>query len=190
MEKEKQGSDSALDEKLAMAVQKALRAPKPGQLEQLLANELAVALFNVDPLQKIRHILEAYMSLSDTERSEVFTVEEHTLYAKLYSLCISLLNIVTYPMSAIETVQAVPFSFKKDEAEVYLSMFNFSNPKNTYEQLAYGQAHPVNVQQFKVWYITVAMPYCLNVFRRIVERFISSEVWTQTLSALRRSGQR
>ena len=173
-----------LDEKLAVALQRAIRGPKLGQFEQLLANELAVAAFNVDPLQKIRHILEAYMMLSDEERAKLLPAEEQGKVEVAYRICVSLLNVVEYPLSEFERLQAVPFDFQEKQAEKYLSMVS-NSPIEAYRSLI-ADAHPVYVSQFRVRFICSYMPLALQVMRRILEEYISQETWMQTLQALQR----
>ncbi|MEM0253245.1 MAG: hypothetical protein QXK78_01630 [Candidatus Bathyarchaeia archaeon] len=176
--------EKSLDMELSLALQKAIRRPKPGQMEQLIANELAIAVFNIDPLQKIRHILEAYMVLPEEERAKTFTAEENEKAMKIYSVCISLLNIVEYPIGNFEQAQAVPFGFGEDEAEAYLQNI-CRNSKTAYETLS-SDAHPISVREFKVRFINAAMPFALQVARRIVEQYISRETWMQAMRMQRR----
>lgn len=174
-----------IDAKLSMTLQKALRRPKYGQLEHLLANELAVAAFHPDPLQKIRHIFEAYMVLTEAEAQQTFSQEERCKIEKMYNLCISLLNAVEMRMGP-ERISVVSFGFSEKQAEEYLGLIGV--PPENYEILT-EETHPANVRFVIVMFTKAVMPFAVQVMRRIIENFISPETWTQTLLQARRQMQ-
>jgi len=76
-EKVKSEEDSALEETLVAAI----RAPQRGDLEQILASNLAAAVF-AQPLDKIHMVLEAFMLLPEEEQQAVAPDEEEIQYTR------------------------------------------------------------------------------------------------------------
>jgi hypothetical protein len=77
----------------------AIRPPQRAGIERLLAGELAMAHFS-KPLEKIRHILEAYQLVTvDPEAREALGLDEetHTIMQRLYICCVSLQNKTSVP---------------------------------------------------------------------------------------------
>jgi len=118
----KSEEDTALQETLVAAI----RAPQRGDLEQILASNLAAAVF-AQPLDKIRMILEAFMLLPEEEQLIIATSEDEIQYIKgLYEVAVSLSNIVELepPMLNMRgRYAAVPWSFATTHADRYLSFF-------------------------------------------------------------------
>jgi hypothetical protein len=121
-EEAKSEEDTVLEETLIAAI----RAPQRGDLEQILASNLAAAVF-AQPLDKIRMILEAFMLLPEEEQQAVAADEEEIQYIKrLYEVAVSLLNVVELepPSPYIRgRFASVPWSFPTTVADCYLRLF-------------------------------------------------------------------
>jgi hypothetical protein len=119
---EEEEEDSALEETLVAAI----RAPQRGDLEQILASNLAAAVF-AQPLDKIRMILEAFMLLPEEEQQAVVAGEEEIQYIKgLYEVAVSLSNIVELePLASYMRGRyaSIPWSFSITQADKYLGLF-------------------------------------------------------------------
>ena len=117
-----EGEDSELGETLAAAI----RAPRRGDLEQILASNLAAAVFS-QPLDKIRMVLEAFMLLPEEEQQAVAADEEEIQCVKrLYEVAVSLSNVVELepPVQHMRgRYAAVPWSFSMTQADRYLGLF-------------------------------------------------------------------
>jgi hypothetical protein len=118
----KSEEDIALEDTLVAAI----RAPQRGDLEQILASNLAAAVF-AQPLDKIRMVLEAFMLLPEEEQQVVATGEEEIQYIKgLYEVAVSLSNIIELepPLQHMRGRYAsVPWSFSITQADKYLGLF-------------------------------------------------------------------
>jgi hypothetical protein len=121
-EEAKSEEDTVLEETLVAAI----RAPQRGDLEQILASNLAAAVF-AQPLDKIRMILEAFMLLPEEEQQAVAADEEEIQYIKrLYEVAVSLSNVVELepPSPYIRgRFASVPWSFPTTVADCYLRLF-------------------------------------------------------------------
>jgi len=121
-EEMKSGEDAALQETLIAAI----RAPQRGDLEQILASNLAAAIF-AQPLDKIRMIFEGFLLLPEEEQLAVVEDEEEIEYIRrLYEVAVSLSNIVEVapPLPTMRgRCAAVPWSFSVTRADEYLSLF-------------------------------------------------------------------
>lgn len=93
----------------------AIRPPERTGIERLVASELAMAHFST-PLDKIRHILEAYL-LVPRESSDVLEVTEgeHRLYMKIYNITLSLSKATVHKIPNHEYVD-IPWHFRDYEA--------------------------------------------------------------------------
>ena len=121
-EEMKSEEDMMLQEALVTAI----RAPQRGDLEQLLASNLAAAVF-AKPLDKIRMILEAFLLLPEEEQLVVAEDEGKIEYIKrLYEIAVSFSNIVELepPTPYMRgRYAAVSWSFPTTRAHEYLSLF-------------------------------------------------------------------
>jgi hypothetical protein len=193
------------EEKLEETLSKALRPAPATQFEQLLASNLATAIFS-EPLQKIRMIFEAWELLNEEEKKEIIPDEEERENIKrLYEICISFLNLYIHKPPIVFDSQllfneagVVPWSFYIQEAPKYLGLFinkyydigknfNFDNFDwdNYFIELAKflneGMASIKIIRMIISEYITVVMPKALELLRIIHEKYISPEVWEKTL---------
>ena len=114
--------DKALEETVIAAI----RAPQRGDLEQILASNLAAALF-AQPLDKIRMILEAFLLLPEEEQHNVVQNEAERQYIReIYEVAVSLSNMVEEPPPTPYMrgrYASVPWSFPTDVAHRYLRHF-------------------------------------------------------------------
>jgi len=169
-----------------------LKALKRGELEQLLATNLAAAVF-ARPLDKIRMILEAFMLLSEEEQQKV-AGDKLELFKKMYEVVISLANTVVVRGDRFVEVE-VPWAFGVNKAEEYLAPFLTivwpleAHDKREYYEKLYVELRATNdvgfVESAKSNFVVNAMPHALWLLRRMFEEFVSREAWEGTLSILR-----
>jgi len=204
--------NSEMDDELTLTVASALRAPMRGDLERLIASELAMAVLSLNPLQKIRHILEAYLLLSEKTQEQLFTEAERLESKRLYEVCISLLNVFEVPTPAdyMGRYGVVPWSFLPENAHEYfywlrrLFIFKLKDEElePLLEQIKAGSReawrkycsllaqHLANLAPLKLIksleseFIVYATPVAANVMRKIFG-LISERAWSETLSALK-----
>lgn len=121
-EEEKDEDEEELEETITMAI----RAPKRGDLEQILASNLAAAIFS-KPLDKIRIILEALLLLPKEDQLAVTVNDDELQYAKeLYEVAVSLSNLVETPPpypNERGRFACIPWSFSINNAWKYLQHF-------------------------------------------------------------------
>jgi hypothetical protein len=113
------------DEQLQEALAVAIRAPQRGDLEQILASNLAAALF-APPLDKIRQILECYFLLPPEERENVASEWEREYIGLAYEVAVSLSSTIEHePPTPYHRGRyaSVPWSFSINEADRYLEPF-------------------------------------------------------------------
>ncbi|MBS7612464.1 hypothetical protein KEJ27_09770 [Candidatus Bathyarchaeota archaeon] len=119
-------------DELDLTIAEAVRAPKKGELEQLIASELALAVMSREPLQKIRHTLEAYLLLPEEVRRELFTEPQRETLQILYECCVSLLHI--YEKAGPDgRFAAISWSFPIEAAPRYLYWIKRGWPIPGYE---------------------------------------------------------
>jgi hypothetical protein len=120
------GGGEREDEELGEAVAAALRQPKRGDLEQILASNLAAAVF-APPLEKIRMILEAFLLLPEEEQRKIAVGEGEAQYIReIYEVAVSLSNAVEVGSPTPHMrgrFAAVPWSFSVTQADRYLRHF-------------------------------------------------------------------
>jgi hypothetical protein len=114
------------DEGLEETVVAAIRAPQRGDLEQILASNLAAAVF-AQPLDKIRMILEAFMLLPEEEQHSVVADGAEIQYIKeIYEVAVSLSNVIEVEPPTPYTrgrYAVIPWSFSVTKADKYLQHF-------------------------------------------------------------------
>ena len=106
-------------------VSKAIRPAQLGALDKLVASKLALALVS-KPLEKIRHVIEAYMALDEEKRSLLnVSVGEDKEYEKIYTVAVALLNARVYRLRKDEWEEhdfaEVSWPFSIEEAPYYFS---------------------------------------------------------------------
>lgn len=129
--------ESDLAGKLSITTSKATRPSMLGRFQFNLATKLAISLFNPDPLQAVRHTLEAFLSLGPEEQELVEPdPEERTRHAMRYEICESLANMVpTSPEQDGTPRFCVPWSFGRVQAPDYFGIFYHMRP--TERRLSY-----------------------------------------------------
>lgn len=198
------------DEELKETILAALRAPRRGDLEEILASNLAAAVF-AQPIEKIRMIFEAFLLLPEEEQSLIVDDEgEIEKIRQLYEVAISLSNTIVEGHTG-----TVPWSFSITEADRYLCHFinriwQFWNTEewqlffeevrhadlrseegrriwNAYLRelarfLCSGFAPLSLINQVQSEYIVKVMPYASHILREIFKRYITKETWETMLS--------
>jgi len=192
------------------------REKRKGDLENLLATELAIATYSADPLMKIRHIFEAYLLLNEKERFLIIPdPNEQGEVSKLYVVALALLNITTTHDDYDHDRAVVPLAFAHSEARIYLEPFStitldlggyFSDWGAIYKDfrenkteksirlyfsclaryLNSGKAFLGHCLIVKNLFIQYAMPKALEMLRAIYTQFISPEMWYEVTSSLRK----
>lgn len=190
-----------------------LRPKRKGDLEKLLATELALATYSADPLQKIRHILEAYFLLNEEEKPLIVSKpEDQDEIHRLYVVALGLLNITTAHDSVNSDRAVIPFGFPSSRAHKYLGYFtnivwdlsnyfkefgavykaymekrNKDNTKAYFHYFALylgsGDASLGLCLTVKSLFIQYVMPKTLEMLRAIYTQFVSPETWTETMTS-------
>jgi hypothetical protein len=189
----------------------AMRQSAQNTLQHLLASELAAATFATDPLQKIRHVIEAYMMLDEDKRKIVLPEEkDRDEVGILYKNCLSFMRITDMPSSAYdpERYAFIPWSFASMQAYHYMRCYVHYYPMEDYDEpttkrlqngdKAVWEWHLNTVARrtgayaplseclkLRSWYIDYTMPKMIRLLREIHEKFITPEVWESTISSMR-----
>ncbi|MBC7112557.1 MAG: hypothetical protein H5T34_00810 [Candidatus Methanomethyliales bacterium] len=191
------------EEELQETLSRAVRVQAKGDFEQLLASQLASALFQ-DPLNKIRMVFEAYLLLPDEDKVKVVPDDkEHERIFRLYEVAIGFSNIVIGrpPPHYFVECASVPFPFSWVEGDKYLGLFlnrkwdlkhYLGIEPETWEgylrcftaYLMDGYAPLSTVKMVEEEFVVSAMPLALDLLRRIFNKFITRETWVETLSIL------
>jgi len=204
--------EKAEGDELELTLAEAVRPPQKGELEQLIASELALAVFSTDPLQKIRHVLEAYKLLPIETRKDLFAEKERDEFSRLYEVCISFLQMYEEPSgNPYDPTRwvCVPFSFSWMVADRYLYWCSrewdlpFSDWPKIKQHLAKldpeqrkAEYHKALCQamykcsmslarQVQTEFIVYAMPVISKIMRDIFTSVVSSETWNETLLLMR-----
>lgn len=201
-------SEKEKEDELKTTIIEAIRPARKGELENLLASNLAAAIFS-PPMQKIRLILEAFLLIPDEEKINLVKPEEIFEFEKLYEVCISFINHLKFVRYDNEFV-LVPWSFPLEKANEYLKLFlrrvfycNWKDwdwnefdkemkekPQETFdlylkalaEYLSSGFA-PFSLFKFiENEFIINVMPKALELLRSIFEKYITIETWENTLA--------
>lgn len=102
-------------------ISKALRPSEIGKLDRLIAGKLATALLS-RPLEKIRHVIEAYMVLDEEKKKLInLSEEEEKEIDKIYKIAIALLNARFVRHRDEVGYVEVSWPFSIDEAPYYFS---------------------------------------------------------------------
>jgi hypothetical protein len=208
-------SDENVKQELNRYASEILWPKSKGDVENLLATELALATYSADPMQKIRHILEAYMMLTENEKSVILPhVTDRDEALQLYVVALGLLNITPTHDGIQSDCAIIPFAFGPRQAYRYLGNFvhivwNLSNYYTTFDA-TYVQ-HPMNCtdeqkrQYFalfkrylssgdaslgicltvKTLFIKYVLPKTLHMLRTIYTQFISPEKWYDVTTSFR-----
>jgi len=200
---------------LAITLVEAARMPKKGELEQLISSELALAVFSKSPLQKIRHVFEAYFLLSQEDKERLFNEGERVEIERLYEVCISFLNTVM----TTERCAAVCWSFPVDNASNYLYWVKrvwIASPREL-EALRKAMRSQDEEERNKAWsnylmwlasilsdgnsplsfvrsvaseFIVYCQPIIAKIMRTIFTSVISRDAWRETVQLMRGAARR
>lgn len=208
---EESGQDQ--DKEMDALLVSALRPSSKDALQQLLASELAAAVFAADPLQKIRHVLEGYMLLNDEQRAQVVPEEaERQELMRMYTVTNALARITETAVPYCYTRMAfIPWTFSGLSPYDYLKPFTNTwyiidkqyFDEGVKERLSAGEewvwrwylayfvewtrsAAPLSIcMETRGSFIDYTMPRVITLLRHIHEAFVSSEVWEKTISSMR-----
>ncbi len=188
-------SPSSMKEGVGKFTSSIVRGRRRGDLENLLATELALATNSVDPILKIRHIIEAYMLLSLEEKGKILPDEEdRARLERAYSLSLALLSLTPTHDSVQFDRSMIPFPFAPDKAHEYLDFLSITwdlsgyfktkgTGKDYYKQLAIylssGDASSGMCLQVKNLFVRHELPWILILLRLIFTSFISAEAWKE-----------
>ena len=194
------------EKELAGATQSALRPSGMQALELQISTELAIGLFNAKPLEKIRHILEAYMLLPIENQEKLANKENMSIYKRMHTIALSFLNmqILTDPWG--ERYAMIPFPFNPNLGREYFEFFLKALHYNGEDgkQLAARFKQDENIRRAYFSYLTKwlsseaslnvafsiktdferwSIPRVVRLAETIITTFISKETWEQALAA-------
>jgi hypothetical protein len=200
--------NSVMDERTLLdTVLAAVRAPKRGDLESLLASNLAHATF-AKPLDKIRLVLETFMLLPAEEQEKITSQEERSRIERLYKVAVSLSTVISYPAprGEIEAYGSVAWAFPPEQAPEHLDFINnvYRVAEDVDELTGEGKGSTgwrryltilyyaftrnlcslLFIKMVESEFIVSAMPFTLELSRRIFRHYVSRETWAETLMAL------
>jgi len=199
--------DEGLD--LELTLVSAVR-PAKSDLEVLLASNLAHATFS-KPLDKIRLILETFMLLPPEMREKIATLEERNRAERLYRVAVSLSTVVQYPTvrGELDVFGSVGWCFPPEQAAEHLSFIKNIYRIDTdldldeltkdgpgspgwrrylvelYHALTRNTCSVLFIKMVTSEFIVTAMPFALELSRRVFQQFIGREAWTESLTVLR-----
>jgi len=205
------------EKELAEATGAALRPSGLQALELVIGTELQIGNLSQEPLQKIRHVIEAFMLLPEEKRKDIATQEEIVEYERMHTLAISFLNTQMLPSGShdLNRYAAVPLTFAGEQAYIYLSPFihlffwptdiskeakqrvltGVKESKERYFEWLSNIIHAgyflQSVLSIKVQFIAWAMPKTANLSNLITTKFLSPETWEKVLfSTMGKGGKR
>jgi len=170
-------------------------------VENLIACELARAVFS-KPLEKIRHILEAYLLISNEKRRELLGIcdDEHEELIKIYKLCLDLQRTIFMEDRYCEMrTAAIPWSFTAKEIYKYLDWIGNFVPYHYplvsyYKKLDYmkkfyyasklGNLTWMTAREVQTRFIQYAMPKVIRIMRLLLEKIVTPEIWWQSLQII------
>ncbi len=104
----------------------ATRPSKNSAATLSLSTEIIIGLYSSSPLQKIRHILEAYQTLTREDKEKIIPKESNRKYmVKMRELCYSFMDMFDLPPLPYQfhNRKGLTFSFSADLAYLYLAPF-------------------------------------------------------------------
>ena len=167
-------------------ITRAFRPSRKSDIQYLLASELAAATLAKDPLQKIRHVLEAFLALGEEEQKQICTQEEIDLYNMIYEACLSLIG--ARELNEDNTFYCIIPWVNQDPR--YCSFIYGSMPQEKSLQLIQqgrqGLLDPAQASLIKSRFVTKAMPLIVRLMGKIMQSFITIEVWEKALAGVGR----
>jgi hypothetical protein len=184
--------------------------PAKSDLEVLLASNLAHATFS-KPLDKIRLILETFMLLPPEMQEKIATPEERNRIERLYRVAVSLSTVVQYPTvrGELNVFGSVGWCFPPEQAVEHLdfvkNVYRIDTDMDLDELTKEGPGSPgwrqylvelyhvltrntcsvLFIRMVTSEFIITAMPFALELSRRIFQQFISRGAWIESLTVLR-----
>lgn len=170
-------------------ITRALRPSKKSDVQYIIASELAAATLSKDPLLKIRHICEAFLALSEEQREALVQGKEGE-YEKIYKATISLMNI--RPSMENPNTLIIPW-VEDDPSLVELALWMEGEPSKAgwegflskmLDLTRSGRINQGVVLSMKGNFVIRVMPKMISLMSKILENFVSQEVWEKTIEGL------
>ena len=175
--------------------------PSVSPLQNLLATELATATLSADPLQKIRHVCEAFLMADLGDAAGVSRAE----VLRIHGLSLAFVNKVALRDGEL----MVPWPFSINEAGDYLGPFcggeTWAIPLAgvDVERLASGEegalaqyfealyaatgtrpCHPGLVFELQLRFVAWALPLIVKLMTALFEKYVSGDTWEKTIAGL------
>lgn len=122
-----------LEDAMGQLISDSSRPSKFDSVTMNVATELAIAQFAAEPLQKIRHILEAYFFLDPENRKRVISdPRKDGILRKYHALTLSFAAMYDVPPDYWHNYprSAIPWNFGTNEAAAYFRLFLHTFNKN------------------------------------------------------------
>jgi hypothetical protein len=167
---------------LAERAIKLMRPDKKG-FQDLLITEVANALNATDPTMKLRHICEAYFSLSTVQQKLV--APDELMRAKVircHKLAIAFQSMPSADWNNynVTAMVAIPFPFKLDED---LRMFDFAKgirgeTVEDFRKWTNEGCALVLAMRYKAMFIVYYMPDMIRLLKSIFQHYVNHDLWS------------
>ena len=188
--------ESELDQLEASALR-----PSVSPLQNLLATELATATLSADPLQKIRHVCEAFLMADLGDAAGVSRAE----VLRIHGLDLAFVNKVALRDGEL----MVPWPFNVNEASDYFRQFcggetwvvglpgfdytrlNLDSEEGLaqyfeaiYDATGTRPCHPGLVFELQLRFVAWALPLIVKLMTALFEKYVSGDTWEKTIAGL------
>ena len=201
-----------LSEKMSELQSDSSRPSKFDSVTMNISTELAIAQFSQDPLQKIRHITEAFLFLEEEQRKQIVPEESDRERIEIIGqVCTSLQLMVELPSMPRSFVRrmSIPWNFSDNKGIHVLRMFVLTGMPNANWDAAFKRGLEDSEEKYVVEYfrwllcatrngedsnyclgvkgqfLNWAMPIVIDLSRKILKAFINGDTWEATLSIMR-----
>jgi hypothetical protein len=164
-------------------------------IKNLLATELALAVYSTLALVKIRHIMEAFDTLSPEEQVMLLGEETAARAKRYFRMIFAMIDLTKLD----ENYAVIPFAFSLEEAPLYLGFISqrYTIPgydpeylkqmpwedytKLLYQHIISGSATQSFCLIIKANFVIVVMDFSLYIFKMIFTKYLSQSDWNETL---------
>jgi len=161
---------------------KLLRPDKKG-FQDLLVSEVGIAINSGDPVLKLRHICEAFFSLSSKQQELVAPSKDtRDSVERCYKLSIAFgrMPLADWQNYKITEFVAVPFPFKLGADS---KMFDFAKDvrSDTIEDMKKWSIEGVPLvlaERYKALFVVYYMPPMIRVLKAIFQHYVSHDLWS------------
>ena len=174
-------------EQMGQLVSDSSRPSKFDSITMNISTELAIAQFSQDPLQKIRHILEAFFFLDENDRLRLLPDEkERATFSRMYDLCEAFMKRQELPPDEGDRRALISFTFEDSEVHLYFGDFalQYASEENVqnFRSGAMSLASCILLENlFVIW----AIREVTSLSRKILKMFVSGETWEATLALMK-----